>query len=633
MKYLYSFILLLTVTADCFTQAPEIQWQNTIGGSAFDELTALEQTADGGYILGGYSYSEMSGDKSENSWGGDYRADYWVVKLNSAGFIEWENTIGGNDNDFLYTIHQTSDGGYILGGSSLSDISGDKTENRITPGANPDYWIVKLDASGNILWQNTIGGTNVDELYAIQETADGGFIAGGVSYSGISGDKTEASKGGGDYWVLKLNSIGEIEWQKTIGGNSNDWLFALEITNDSGFILAGWSMSDISGDKTEAPIGGPFNIDCWVIKTDATGNIIWQNTIGGTGSDILYDIKQTTDNGFILAVVSDSPASGDKTENCLGMQDYWVVKMNEEGNVEWENTIGGPKDDELHSIFQTADSGFILGGWSESDISLDKSEISFDSPDYWIVKLTNAGEIAWENTIGGENNDYLSAINITNDGGIIIGGWSGSDISGDKSENSFEGGGAQEDYWVAKLYPESCSVPSGLFANNITTTHVKLNWISEAGADKYQIYYRMVGELSWTKLSAENNFKNLSGLIPNTTYEFKVRAKCSGENTGFSEINNFTTLPLKQEDINSEIPIAIGIYPNPASNQITVRNLQSSVGDALIIITDLSGKMIFQNELTSPETIIDVSQYANGIYFVKLMVDENTVAKKIIIER
>jgi PKD repeat protein len=218
-----------------------IEWQNTLGGSSIDKLQSIKQTADGGYILGGYSESGISGDKTEVCQGS---YDYWVVKLAAIGTIEWQNTIGGNDYDYLQSIQQTADGGYILGGYSYSGISGDKTE------ANQggfDYWVVKLSATGTIEWQNTIGGSNDDYLQSIQQIANGGYILGGYSSSGISGDKTEAIQGNFlfDYWVIKLSATGTIQWQNTIGGSIEDYLLSIQQTTDGGYILGGYSRSGI----------------------------------------------------------------------------------------------------------------------------------------------------------------------------------------------------------------------------------------------------------------------------------------------------------------------------------------------------------------------------------------------------
>ncbi|MFT5827643.1 MAG: hypothetical protein ACI9AB_000590, partial [Urechidicola sp.] len=424
MKKLVFFILSLGFL-QIQAQATAIEWQNTIGGSGDDILYSVSQTSDGGYILGGRASSGISGDKTEASQGG---ADYWVVKLNSLGVIEWQNTIGGSSYDGLESINQTSDGGYILGGRSYSGISGDKTE---AGQGGYDYWVVKLNSLGVIEWQNTIGGSSSDNLESINQTSDGGYILGGYSQSGISGDKTEASQGSNDYWVVKLNSLGVIEWQNTIGGSSIDQLQSINQTSDGGYILGGHSRSGLSGDKTEASQG---SYDYWVIKLNSLGVIEWQNTIGGSGLDFLEAINQTSDGGYILGGRSSSGISGDKTEASQGGVDYWVVKLTSLGVIEWQNTIGGSVTDNLYSINQTSDGGYILGGLSYSGLSGDKTEASQGGYDYWVVKLNSLGVIEWENTIGGSGNDQLFSINQTSDGGYILGGHSRSGISGDKSE-------------------------------------------------------------------------------------------------------------------------------------------------------------------------------------------------------
>ena len=287
-----------------FSQLPEIQWQNAIGGLGGDILTSLENTDDGGYILGGYSDSGISGDKSEINRGDN---DYWVVKIDASGNIAWDKTFGGSAGDQLLAIKQTSDGGYILAGFSNSGISGDKTES--SSGGN-DYWIIKINSFGLQEWQNTIGGSSDDYLTSIVQTPDGGFLLGGSSHSGISGDKTEAVLGFDDYWLVKTDNMGNIVWQNTIGGNGNEALTSLNTTSDGNFIVGGYSDSGLSGDKTEASNG---LFDYWIIKLDISGNIIWQNTIGGASNDNLGSIVQTNEGGFIIAGQSSSGISGDKT--------------------------------------------------------------------------------------------------------------------------------------------------------------------------------------------------------------------------------------------------------------------------------------------------------------------------------
>lgn len=437
----------LLVAAFCiisplFAQSPVIQWQNTIGGNGSDGLFSLQQTSDGGYILGGHSASNISGDKTENGLG---LTDYWVVKLDATGDIQWQNTIGGSDGDLLRSLQQTADGGYILGGDSYSNISGDKTENNW---GDRDYWVIKLDATGTIQWQNTIGGNDYDQLASIQQTADGGYILGGISNSNVSGDKTGDNFGEYDYWVLKLDPSGAIQWQNTIGGNNGDEIFSLQQTADGGYILGGASESSLSGDKTENSLGG---FDYWVVKLDVTGAIQWENTIGGSSNDAIFSLQQTADGGYILGGHSNSDISGDKTENSLGIYDFWVVRLDATGSIQWQNTIGGNKYDSIFALQQAADGGYIISGWSESNISGDKTENCLGKADYWVLKLDANGSIKWQNTIGGGSADVIHSLKQTVDGGYILGGTSDSNISSDKSENCLGG----YDFWVIKLAPET----------------------------------------------------------------------------------------------------------------------------------------------------------------------------------
>jgi hypothetical protein len=442
-----AFYLLPSIT---FCQ--EIEWQNTIGGYYSDDITSIQQTTDGGYILGGHSTSIISGDKTEDSNGG---YDFWIVKTDSLGVIQWQNTIGGDDHDYLSSIQLTTDGGYIMGGYSLSDVSGDKTENS---NGWYDFWMVKTDSTGNIQWQNTIGGSEIDWLESIQQTSDGGYILAGSSSSDISGDKTENKIGGSDYWIIKIDSVGMIQWQNTIGGSNDDFLLSIQQISGGGYILGGYSHSNISGDKTENSNGAT---DYWIVKTDSVGQILWQNTIGGSGYDLFYSIQYTHDGGYMLGGKSFSNISGDKTENSNGSLDYWIVKTDSVGMIQWQNTIGGNGEDSFYSIRQTDDGGYILGGESRSNISGDKTEYC-DFTDYWIVKIDTAGNLQWQNTIGGYGVDVPNSTIPTTDGGYIVGGKSYSDISGDKTENS----NGASDYWIVKITDHNNLISGKLYIDS-----------------------------------------------------------------------------------------------------------------------------------------------------------------------
>src|SRR5688572_5757245 len=259
---LIAFSVYLTLNLQAQT-TPIKQWDKTFGGSYVNYFSVLQQTSDGGYIMGGHSNSGISGDKTQPSKGG---SDFWVIKVDASGVKTWDKTIGGSDGETFGSLQQTTDGGYILGGWSSSGISGDKSQ--ASKGAS-DYWVVKLDASGNKIWDKTFGGIGEDALYSLQQTADGGYILDGTSESGISGDKSQASKGGFDYWVVKLDASGNKTWDRSFGGNGNDYPFSLQQTANGGYILGGSSNSGITGDKSQ-PCQGLE--DFWVIKLDASGN-------------------------------------------------------------------------------------------------------------------------------------------------------------------------------------------------------------------------------------------------------------------------------------------------------------------------------------------------------------------------
>ncbi len=273
-----AFISLFTISQT----APLIQWDKTIGGNANDYLRSLIQTTDGGFLLGGESSSDLSGNKTQEAYGEGYISgsthynfnDFWIVKLKSSGVMEWDKTIGGTGSDYFKSIVPTSDGGFLLGGYSFSDSSGDKSENRK---GGHDYWIVKIDGEGNVLWDKAIGGNKDDFLDRAIQTFDGGYFLGGYTDSGISGDKSEISQGRNDYWVIKLDSARNIEWENTIGGNRDDILNSLAQTAEGGYILGGYSISGIYGDKTETN----HSTDYWIVKLDGNGNIEWDNTIRG----------------------------------------------------------------------------------------------------------------------------------------------------------------------------------------------------------------------------------------------------------------------------------------------------------------------------------------------------------------
>ncbi|HQU39597.1 MAG: T9SS type A sorting domain-containing protein [Chitinophagales bacterium] len=574
-KYLSLCILLVVFTATT-AQTPEILWQLNVGGDDWDELRSMEETADGGVIMGGFSYSGISGDKTEDKMGA---VDFWIIKVNSSGAIEWQQTIGGDDADQCYFVQQTSDLGYICGGWSRSGVSYDKT---VASFGERDCWLLKLDTDGEIVWQQAYGGDQDDYLFAFDNTADGGYVLGCFSASGISGNKTEPNYGYNDYWVIKTDSIGNIEWQNTIEGYGDDRLHGIRQTADGGYVMGGTSDSPMGGDKSEDVFGEE---DYWVIKLDTTGQIEWENNIGGVGEDEQFSIIQTQDGGYFLGGFSTSPVSGDKTEDAIGVQDFWTVKLSADGEIEWQNTIGGDSGDRLEYVLQNQSSKYFLGGASLSGISGDKESTSFGFWDFWAIQLNESGEIEWQLAIGGDGDDVTRGINQTSDGGTVIGGQSSSGISGNKTVPN-QGG---YDFYLVKL---GCN--NGLYRDldgdgygDPEQPMVSCEW-------SYGLAYNN------TDCDDQNNFVN-PGMIEVAN---GIDDNCNGI---------IDDLPSALSDI----PQFVQVYPNPFGTYVQVISENISEPLEYVSITDLSGKVVLQQAAYGQLTWLETAHIPTGIYVLQ----------------
>ncbi|CAN5446762.1 hypothetical protein BH11BAC1_BH11BAC1_03330 [soil metagenome] len=369
-------------------------WDKTFGGMDDDEPAYFQQTTDGGYILGGYSYSGIGGDKSTALKNGPGVLDYWIIKIDSLGNKQWDKDFGGSNGEQFTSLQQTSDGGYIIGGWSASNISGDKSEPSV---GNYDYWILKLDPLGNIIWDKDFGGTSSDQLSVIKQTSEGGYILGGSSASGIGGNKSQPAQGALDYWIVKIDPHGNFQWDKAFGGTDSDKLNSIQQTSDGGYVLGGSSWSLIGGDKTEDAWGID---DYWVVKIDSLGNKQWDKDFGGVESDILYSLQQTADGGYILGGRSGSGISGNKTQPLVGGYDFWLIKIDAAGNKLWEKNFGGiGNEDEFGNISLTDDGGYLVAGTSYSNISGDKTENNLGQEQTWFLKFDSLFNREWDKTV------------------------------------------------------------------------------------------------------------------------------------------------------------------------------------------------------------------------------------------
>ena len=299
------------------TEVPETEWTKTYGKVTDDDAYDVIQTNDGGYAIAGRTKSPS----------GDF--DAWLIKTDESGEEEWNRTFGGSADDFGFTIIQTSDGGYAMACHSWS----------FGPGGN-DFWLIKTDSNGYLQWDETYGYSGSDEWVAARsglvETDDGGYAL--VGWTGYL-------SGPSDFWLVKTDASGIMMWNKKFNRQIIDRGDALAKTDDGGYIIAGLS-------------GGLSGRDIWMVKTDADGIMEWDQVFGGGGDDFGHTVMQTSDGGYALA--------GPTKSFGAGSWDFWLIKTDSNGNMQWDETYGGGGVDYLYSAVQTHDGGFVLGGFTES---------------------------------------------------------------------------------------------------------------------------------------------------------------------------------------------------------------------------------------------------------------------------
>jgi len=370
------------------TAPPDVEWMQTFGSNGYGSTAyCVRQTLDGGYIVAGNTIYSGAGE-----------VNLWLLKTNPDGTEQWNRTYGGTGSDSGYSIQQTSDGGYITAGETRSYGAG-----------MSDFWIVKINPDGDEQWNKTFGGTDNEGANFVQQTRDGGYI--------ISGERVNNS-GNSFYWLVKTDTNGNEEWNRTFGNDRVDWVDDMEQTSDGGYILVGTTHDYSAGRR-----------DIWLIKTDSSGNEQWNRTIGGIGRILVNSVMETSDGSFIIAGETgsrygDNPigitlvkadANGYKewnrtftgidyyTPNSIvqtsdggyivagiketreddayygDVSDAWLVKTDSNGNIQWYNGLGETGRDKVEFIQQTSDGGYIFAG---SSSSYNRGNIEF-----WLVKL------------------------------------------------------------------------------------------------------------------------------------------------------------------------------------------------------------------------------------------------------
>ncbi len=344
----------------------------TLGGSAADSGASVVETSDGGYTVAGSTSSYGSGG-----------SDLWLAKFSEAGIEEWTKTLGGSSTDGANDLIATSDGGFVTTGGTSS-----------YGGGGTDLWLTKFNSSGVEQWTKTLQDLGSDSAYGVIEASDGSFVTVG---------QTDTGTGLGNLWISKFNSSGVEQWTKELSGSNFDGGISVVESSDGGFVITGTTESY-----------GVSQSELWIAKFNSSGVEQWTKTIGNTGGDDGYDIVATSDNGFVTTGATNSYGAGN--------QDVWLTKWNSSGVEQWTVTLGGTSTEIGYGVVETADSGFAVTGYTQSNGGGGK--------DLWLAKFNSSGVEQWNTTFGSTGAEEGADLIEATDGSFIVTGYTASHGAG-----------------------------------------------------------------------------------------------------------------------------------------------------------------------------------------------------------
>jgi len=498
--------------------------------------------------------------------------------------ILWEKTLGGAHAEFLNDAIATPDYGFIVAGSTLSKKAGKSNKKNA---GDFDYYIAKLSEYGKLEHSTTFGGSGTDQLQSIYRTHDGGSILVGTSNSPISGDKTVPNLGQMDIWLVKLDINGNLEWQKALGGLGMDKAELVINTQDGGYLIGGSSASSnyknttyTNKDLIYKSENSRGNLDYWLVKLKQDGSLAWQKTLGGKYVDELRSVLELPEGGFIVGGVSNSPQSKDKNADSKGFNDWWILRLDKDGNEEWQTEYATEGDDQLYSIVLTQDNHILVGG----NIGNLSSKGSQTNSDFFVLKLNLDGDEVWNKTFDIGTQDIMTNLVQNKDGSFLISGYV---TTNGKSIGKEEG---VEDYMLIK--------------------------IDQNGEKKWQ---KSVGSKQKEVLKHSIETRDGGYVLLGT------RIKKGGKNN-----SNFWIVKLKDLDKEETVKKLLEAMPNPARDYTTVV-LGYKYEKGTVLLYDINGRLIRQNEIKGSRMIpVNMQNLSMGVYIVHVKTDVQEDSIKII---
>lgn len=487
--------------------------------------------------------------------------------------LQWSHCFGGSQYDIGYDVEVTNDNCFLVISNTLSN-DGDIVLNH----GSADVWVIKLDSTGNTMWQRSYGGSNGDGSAAICKTYDGMSVIGGGS-SSIDGDLT-FNQGSADYWVFKIDNVGNIVWQNTYGGSGPEFIRSIWATSDSGFVAVGDCDSD-DGDVTGHHGVASSDPDIWVIKIDSLGQLVWQKSLGGIYGEEGYGVCQNRFGDYYIAGNCAIP-TGDVTANYGGF-DFWIVKLNDQGNIIWERSLGGSSSESPNSILPTWDGGCIVTGESSS-IDGDVTG-NHGGADVWVVKIDSSGVIQWQRSYGGSGGEGGWNIRKTNDGGYVV-------LAGSSSmDGEVSGQHGFLDFWLFKIDSLGNLLWQNCFGGSLIEQPASVAPIDDEN-------FMLVGYTYSNDGDVFGNHVGTCNQLGDTCVEIWV-----------AKVDVLTSVnEIKSDKDNLS-------FPNPVINSIHLDSLEI---DDQINIVNLFGNICFQTTASTTNMLIDVSDLPCGMYLIQI---------------
>jgi len=511
----------------------------------------------------------------------------------SAQDIQWQKKSGGQHADYLFDAIPTLDYGFLMVGGSLSDNTGDVKSNS----GDFDYFISKINEKGELEWTRMLGGDKTDILKSITNTYDGGYIIAGISDSGKSAEKSVQNIGQKDIWLLKIDINGGLEWQKSLGGFGNEDIADVLKTKDGGYLLAASSASEDCTSKTQ-PNTNPNlilkatsnrgNSDYWLVKLNMNGNLEWQKTFGGKYKDELKQVLELEDGSIIIGGSSNSPESHDKKIKNKGLNDWWVLKLNKNGELLWQKSFGDEGDDHLSVMIRAKDGNVLLGGNYR-----DKGKNG--TSDFVLIKTDVNGNMIWKNTYDNGANDFLTDVLQNEDGSLILSGYTEAKKTGFAKKMKLPSLGHRkgtEDFMLIKINAKG-----------------EEKWRKSVGTNKKEVLKKCIE-------TRDGGYVLMGSSMP---------SKVSGKNNA-----DFLIVKLKDKDKPLHEKLPLEAVPNPVQRYTQVI-IGRDYKQGILSVVDMSGKTLWQTKIDGKRIVpVNLQNYPAGVYIININVDDLSNSVKVL---